>query len=92
MSRPTKPVAMCFVSIGYGSRLLLPADKGMKLVEILQSAFECDQQFLTEDHAYSYVPKEQPSVEFTLVRPQQIRSSEYVSAQKRKPPLLLGSD
>jgi hypothetical protein len=89
MSRPTKPVAMCYVSVNY-TRLLMPADKGMKLVELLQSAFECEQDYATG--GYTYAPKEeQLEVAFVLVRPNQVRTSKAASPG-RSGPLLLGSD
>lgn len=74
MSRPPtpskKPVPMCCVSIGH-SDYLMPADKGMKLVDLLQSAFATRKDF--GDRNYFYVIGDQPEVEFALVRPSQIR-------------------
>lgn len=72
MSRPAapkKPVAMCCVSIGYQD-FLLPADKGMKLVELLQSAFQVEKSYANRT---SYVVGDQPEVELALVRASQIK-------------------
>jgi hypothetical protein len=67
-----KPVQMCCVQVGYTS-LLMPADKGMKVVEMLQSAFLCKRNY--EDGGYAYVVQSQPDVELSLVRPDQVRAS-----------------
>jgi hypothetical protein len=73
MSRPAaskKPVAMCCVSIGY-EHFLLPADKGMKLVELLQSAFHVEKEYA--NRGYVYLVGDQPGVELALVRASQIK-------------------
>jgi len=66
-----KPVAMCCVSIAYND-YLMPADKGMKLVELLQSAFAARKGY--GDHGYTYAFGEQPSVELSLVKASQIKA------------------
>lgn len=66
-----KPVAMCCVSIAH-SDYLMPADKGMKLVELLQSAFEARRDY--GDRGYTYAIGEQPSVELSLVKASQIKA------------------
>lgn len=71
MSRTSKPVPLCCVSIGYQA-LLMPADKGMKLVELLQGAVECDRRY--EGHGPTYYLREQPDVEYVAVKPQQVRA------------------
>jgi hypothetical protein len=65
-----KAVAMCCVSIGHQD-YLLPADKGMKLVELLQSAFETEQRYV--ERGYIYYVGEQPAVALALVRAAQIK-------------------
>jgi len=73
MSRPVapkKPVAMCCVTIGY-KEYLLPADKGMKLVELLQSAFETEKKY--ESRGYTYYVGDQPEVELALVKASQLK-------------------
>jgi hypothetical protein len=67
---PKKAVPMCCVSIGHRN-YLMPVDKGMKLVELMQFAFETDKGFGERD--YTYQIGEQPSVEFSLVKPAQIK-------------------
>ncbi len=67
-----KPVQMCCVSVGY-STYLMPADKGMKMVELLQSAFECKKDYA--DGRYAYVIGSQPEVELALVKKDQVRGA-----------------
>jgi hypothetical protein len=64
-----KTVPMCCVTIGY-TNYLLPADKGMKVVELMQSAFECNERFGAGDSQYEI--REQPRVGLEIVRPNQI--------------------
>lgn len=68
-TRATKPVPMCCVQIGYES-YLLPSDKGMKVVELMQSAFTCERNYGPTGFTYQAV--EQPNVEFALVRANQV--------------------
>lgn len=70
MTAPKKSVPMCHVTIGYRG-YLLPVDKGMKLVELMQSAFQSDKNY--EAVGYNYSIGEQPEVEFCLVKPSQIK-------------------
>lgn len=62
---------MCCVTIAHND-YLLPADKGMKLVELMQSAFETRKDW--GDRSYSYHIGEQPNVEFCLVKASQVKS------------------
>lgn len=71
MTTPKKPAPMCCVSIAH-SDYLMPADKGMKLVELLQSAFKARRDY--GDGGYTYVIGEQPSVELSLVKASQIKA------------------
>lgn len=88
MSRPTKPVPMCCISIGYSLDLILPTDQGMKLVAILQSSFRCEKDY--EDRGYVYRPEDEaPRVEFATVSPKQIRS---MTTPRRAGTLLLEND
>jgi hypothetical protein len=68
---PAKPVAMCCVSIGYRT-YLMPADKGMKVVELLQHAIECDERY-EGIKGPTYQVLDQPEVAYKAVRPNQIR-------------------
>lgn len=80
MSVAKKPVPMCCVSIDYRN-YIMPADKGMKLVELLQTAFESDKNFA--DSGYVYSVGEQPEVAFALVKPSQIRPKTTNAAGQR---------
>lgn len=72
MSRaPAKPVQMACLTIGHYD-YLLPADKAMKVAELMQHAFDCDKSY--EDRGYVYTPTDQPRVEFALVRANQVRA------------------
>lgn len=88
MSRPAAPkkgVAMCCVTIGFDD-YLLPAAQGMKLVEIMASAFSVDKQYGGAGR-YNYFVGEQPNVELTLVKPAQIKQKPAEGDQ-----LLIGMD
>lgn len=67
----------------------MPADKGMKLVELMQSAVECELDFGADRH--TYVAGEQPRVAFNLVKSNQIRMPDgfVESAPVRRAPRLL---
>lgn len=69
MARPTKPVPMCCVSVGYEC-FLMPFDKGMRLVELMQHAVSCQQDW--HEHKTRYVIGDQPRVEFVAVKPNQV--------------------
>lgn len=81
---PKKPVAMCCVTIGY-HEYLLPADKGMKLVEILQLAFQTEKQYGASGFVY-YVG-DQPEVGLNLVKASQLKQKPKDGDQ-----LLIGGD
>ncbi len=71
MSRAsTKPTPMACLTIGYQD-YLMPSDKAMKVAELMQHAVECRSNF--EGTGYVYTAKDQPNVEFSLVRPNQVR-------------------
>jgi hypothetical protein len=63
-----KAVAMCCVAIDHNS-FLLPVDKGMKLVELMQHAVACNIRY---EAGYRYLVRETPSIELTLVKPSQV--------------------
>lgn len=71
MSRaPTKPVQMACLHIGY-QRVLMPADKAMKVLEALQHAVQVEIEF--KGHREHYQVQEEPlRVEFLLVSQSQI--------------------
>lgn len=46
-----KPIPMCCVSIGYDD-YLMPANMGMKVVEMMQSAIRCERAYQQDGHRY----------------------------------------
>ncbi|MGE0446164.1 MAG: hypothetical protein AB7P99_13125 [Vicinamibacterales bacterium] len=62
---------MCCVRFGWRAELLLPADKAMKLVELLQQAALCERNY--DGAGYVFVVQEQPEVELITVKASQIR-------------------
>lgn len=80
-TRQTKPVAMCCVTIDY-QEFLMPADKGMKVVELLQSAFKCERRY-DERSDRKYYIGEQPQVEFALVRSNQVAEAAVPAPVRR---------
>lgn len=59
----------CVVTIGYQT-LVLPANKGMALVELLQHAVTAEPKFMSLRDTYTV--GEQPRVELSLVKPEQL--------------------
>lgn len=64
-----KSVQMCCVSVDYRT-YLLPATDGMRLVEIMQRAFECNARY---DEGKTYELGPQPEVSLVLVKPSQVK-------------------
>lgn len=90
MATTRKPVPMCCITIGGFFDLVMPTDKGMKLVEILQYSFECKKAYADRSIGYVYVLKDDaPNVEFTTVQPKQIKSR---ADMERTGTLLLEND
>lgn len=69
MANKPKSEPMCAVTIGY-HRYLMPASIGMKVVQLLQNAFDVDEEWEEER---IYTVKEPVNVEFRSVRANQIR-------------------
>jgi len=89
MSRTMKNVPMCVVNIGFHCELLMPADKGMKLVALLQESLLVKTDYASSSRS-KYIPGEVPEVNFTSVRADQIVMPMTVSTSRRpKGPLLL---
>lgn len=88
MSRaPAKAVQMACLTIGF-AQYLLPSAKAMKVAELMQDAFECEQDFTGHELKYEVQP-EQPRVAFALVRPSQVRMPDgQASPIPTKPRLL----
>lgn len=66
--------AMCCVTIGYQD-FLMPADKGMRVLEAMQHAIGCERNYDRVDGEAFYA-SEAPSVKYALVRAEQIRMPE----------------
>ena len=71
MSRPTKPAQqMAVLTIGY-QRVLMPADKAMKVADAMQHAMPVEVDW--KGHAEVYLVQQEPlRVAFALVRSSQI--------------------
>lgn len=89
MARPAaaKTVQMASLTIGYND-YLMPASKAMKVAELMQDAFECDQSFEGIEHVYEVKPG-QPRAAFALVRPSQVRMPQAEPAPIPVKPRLL---
>jgi hypothetical protein len=74
----TKPVNMACVTVGF-QHYLMPADKALKVVELMQTAIECERSY---QHSTTYTVGDKPLIELTLLRPEQILAS---GGEKRKP-------
>jgi hypothetical protein len=77
----TKQVQLCCISIGYQD-LLMPADKGMKVLELLQSAVSCKR---TYEAGYAYTAEDQPTLGLELVKASQVRMPEGSIAPSPRP-------
>jgi hypothetical protein len=67
----TKPTQLCCISIGYMD-YLMPMDKGLKLMELMQYAVEVDKRY--EDRGYEFLVKEQPRCGIEMVKPSQVKT------------------
>jgi hypothetical protein len=84
-----KNVPMCVVNIGYHCELLMPADKGMKLVTLLQESMlvRLDYQAASRN---VYVASDAPEVTYSSVKANQVvMPNATPTPQRRKGPLLL---
>ncbi|WP_420996216.1 hypothetical protein ACKI2N_002435 [Cupriavidus sp. 30B13] len=72
MATAKKAVPMCVVRIGYQD-YLLPASGGMKLVELMTTAVECEQ---TGYQPPKFVIGEQPEVRLQMVKQQHVHQRE----------------
>lgn len=68
----TKPTQYAHLSIGY-SDYVLPADKAMKVAELMSHALKCACGYSPN---LTYTLLDAPEVSFTLVRANQIRASQ----------------
>lgn len=79
VTKAAKTVPMACLSIDHRD-YLMPADKAMKVAELMQSAFACNRQYGDSD--YTYTPGEQPRVEFAFVKAHQVRQPPSPAGQK----------
>ena len=85
---PKKPVTMCCVTIDYND-FILPADQGMRLVELMQQAMRCREEYVD---GRIYVLDAKPlDISMAIIRPSQVRPAPS-NQDDRRAPLLLGSD
>ncbi|MBX3660705.1 MAG: hypothetical protein KF740_19900 [Ramlibacter sp.] len=68
----TKTPDLCRIRIGFYS-LLLPADKGLKVMALLQGALGCTEKYDTGAHVETYEIDEPVPLELTMVRANQVR-------------------
>lgn len=77
--------AMCRVTIGYQD-FLMPADKGLRVLQAMQHAIGCERRYDGRDE--SFFATDQPRVEYSLVRAAQIHMpagySEPAGGRKRE--------
>lgn len=93
MSRTTKSGPMCVVNIGFHCELLMPADKGMKLVALLQDSLLVRLDYQGTSAKNLYVSGDLPEVNYTSVKPDQVVMPQAtVTTPRRKGPLLSGND
>jgi hypothetical protein len=76
---------MCCVTIGGYHEYLLPADQGIALVKLLQSAFETEKNY--GSGGYFYYIGDQPEVSLNLVKASQLKQKPKDGDQ-----LLIGGD
>lgn len=84
MATRTKSQPMCIITIGF-QNLLLPISDGMKVVQLLSQAIDCEQQY-EGGGEFTYVVHEQVDVGLKTVQPRQIREIDRTSPAR---PLLL---
>jgi hypothetical protein len=92
MNRAAKSVPMCVVNIGYHCELLMPAEKGMKLVTLLQESMLVKHDYHATTRSV-YVAGDVPEVLYASVKADQIAMPNATpTPTRRKGPLLIGSE
>lgn len=92
MKQAQKQVQMCCVTLNY-TDYIMPADKGMKVVALMQSAVPCKEDF--EGHQLVYRADEDPkAVEFKLIHQSQLRGPKAAAAPRQigHEPLKIGGN
>lgn len=89
MTRATKPTQMACLTIAHMD-FLLPADKAMKVAELMTAAFSIREDFDRESsHRVYMVSDRQPEVEFKLVRQNQLRFPPGTATPEKRLPARL---
>lgn len=84
------PVKMAVVSINHDC-YLLPADKAMKLLDLMQDAVRVDKDYDSHDgYSLTYFVRDEPKVELYMVKPSQLRRQDQSQRESRGPLLLEG--
>jgi hypothetical protein len=71
-STPKPPQTLCVVSVGY-TRILLPADIGLKLAGLLRGAVEVSPRYDTEAHREIFEIDDELQVEYSSIKADQVR-------------------
>lgn len=65
------PTLAC-VRIGF-EHYVMPADKALKVVELMQSAFTCQPEFMRSGQRYTTTAKEQPELQLEILQAGQLK-------------------
>lgn len=68
----TKTVQLCCLSIGYNN-YLMPMDKAMKVMELMQSAVSCNKEY-SGGSQFTYSVGDQPQCGLDMVKPSQVNT------------------
>lgn len=72
MTTAKKPVQMCCLTLNY-TNYVMPADKGMKVVALMQSAVPCEENYEGPQGFVYRAIDEHKAVEFKLIQASQLR-------------------
>ena len=84
---------MCVVEVGLLD-LLMPADKGLQLIKLLQSCAAEGHYSFSDNHRQVWTPKPLSKLTLTVLQPDQIDMAKAISrpARAQRGPLLLPGD
>lgn len=63
---------LCALTIGY-STYLLPPEDGMKVMQLMQKAVECERDLARSSADWLYLVRDRPKLELTIVNANQVR-------------------
>lgn len=72
-STPKAMAAMCWLNVGH-VEILMPADAGLKVVQLLRGAVECRHRYDHESGGRYYELREELDVEYAAVKAGQVRA------------------